>query len=561
MLNQIVITDLAVIDSAELELQPGFTVLTGETGAGKSILVDALALALGARADSKAIRAGAKRCEVTVSVAAGDRPEIGRWLATQDLDADDDCLIRRVVTAEGRSRGYVNGHPVTMQTLQDLGEQLIDICGQQAHQRLRHRGVQREILDQFGQHAALAAEVGRVHADWQHAQEQLDHLLAADDQRESRQELLGFQLRELTALNLKPGELAQLEEEFSLLSNSSRLEADLQIALEMIYTADEGAAHTHVAKARQSLEKLSALTPKLHNTSKLLGEAEALLSEVADDVRHQLDRIEHDPEREQVIADRIAEARALARKHQIDADALAELTQKLSAELADLDASDSRIASLRADAASLAKKLRQVARKLSKAREEAAQNLETTVTANMQELGMPGGRFLVSLTSNDDEMPSAHGTESVEFQVAANPGQPAGALARAASGGELSRISLALQVAVVGIDALSTLIFDEVDAGVGGGVAELVGSRLKELSAGAQVLCVTHLAQVASQADHHLRVVKMTDGSNTRTAVKSLTDDERVEEIARMLGGVKITKRTREHAREMLNLGARQTAG
>ncbi len=561
MLNQIIIKDLAVIDSAELDLQAGFTVLTGETGAGKSILVDALALALGARAESKAIRAGAKRCEVTVNLATADAPEIGRWLADQDLDADDDCLIRRIVTAEGRSRGYVNGHPVTMQTLQELGEQLIDICGQQAHQRLRHRGVQREILDQFGQHAALAADVSRVHADWRDAHERLDRLLTADDQREARQELLGFQLRELAALDLKPGELDQLEEEFGLLSNSSRLEADLQAALDNVYAADEGAAYTSVARARQSLEQLLTIAPSLENTSKLLGEAEALLSEAADDLRHQLDRVEHDPQREEVIADRISEARNLARKHRLDTDELPALVEKLSSELAELDASDARIASMRGEADSLAKKLRQRARKLSKARQKAAQELAATVTANMHELGMPGGQFAVSLTGNDDSMPSAYGAESVEFQVAANPGQPAGAIARAASGGELSRISLALQVAVVNMDALNTLIFDEVDAGVGGGVAELVGARLKELSAGQQVLCVTHLAQVASQADHHLRVVKMTDGSNTRTVVKPLTDDERVEEIARMLGGVQITKRTREHAREMLSLGTRRSAG
>jgi len=562
MLDQLLIRNLAVIDAAEIELGAGFTVLTGETGAGKSILVDALALALGARADSKAVRTGAKRCEVTARFRTTDESLLAQWLARHDLDSDDnECLVRRVVGADGRSRGYINNQPVTMQTLQALGEQLLDICGQQAHQRLRHRTAQRELLDAFGDHAGLLDELQTVHAQWRAAREQLDQLTGDQQQRNERIELLGFQLRELDALNLKAGEIDELETELAQLANSGRIESALREALELLYDAEQGSAQAVTTHARQRIEDLLEVQPALGAPAGLLAEAQALLVESADELRVQLDAVEHDPAREALIGDRLDEARTLARKHRVDPGELPDKAEQLRTELDSLDASDDRLETLRGREAKLADQLRKQAGRLSAARRRAAGDLEESVTDRMQTLGMTGGRFSIALSELGEDPPGPLGDERVEFEVAANPGQAGGPLARVASGGELARISLALQVAARGIEGLATLIFDEVDSGVGGGVAEIVGTQLRELSDGRQVLCVTHLPQVASQADHHLRVVKVSDGETTRTAVKPLTRDERVEEIARMLGGVEITGATREHAREMLDSGTGRRAG
>ncbi|MDJ0929188.1 MAG: DNA repair protein RecN [Gammaproteobacteria bacterium] len=556
MLTQLHIRNLAVIDAAELEFGDGLTVLTGETGAGKSIMVDALALALGARADSKAIRAGADRCEVTVGFEFAGASPLCEWLEARDLAAGDECLVRRVITSEGRSRGYVNGQPVTMQTLQELGELLLDICGQQDHQRLRHRAVQRKLLDRFGDHDAELRAMAEAHAAWRAARDERDRLLAAGEDLAARHELLSFQVRELEALNLAADEYPELEREERRLAHGSRIESGLRTALDAIYEADEGSAHGAIGRNRQALEDLLELDQDLEPIARLLAESEVLLSEAADGLRDSLQRNEHDPAREQTVAERVASARSLARKHRCEPAELPDLARRLAVDLEEIDARDDRLAQAETELAQRRTMLETCATRLSNARRTAGGRLADAVTANMQQLGMSGGRFLVELPSNKAAEIAAWGAESVEFQVAVNPGQPPGPLARVASGGELSRISLALQVVTLGDDPGGTLIFDEVDAGVGGGVAEIVGMQLQSLSRNGQVLCVTHLAQVASHADQHLKVTKLTDGQTTRTAVKALAKDERVEEIARMLGGVEITSRTRDHAREILDLAA-----
>ena len=556
MLTQLHIHNLAVIDAAELEFGRGLTVLTGETGAGKSIMVDALALALGARADSKAIRAGTDRCEVTVGFELGGASPLRAWLREHDLEAGDECLVRRVITSEGRSRGYVNGQPVTMQTLQEIGELLLDICGQQDHQRLRHRSVQRRLLDRFGGHDARLQATAEAHAAWRAARDERDRLLTAGEDLAARRDLLSFQLRELQALNLADGEYAELEREERRLAHGARIESGLRAALNAIYEADEGSAHGAIGRHRQTIETLLELDPDLEPVTTLLSESEVLLSEAADGLRHSLQRNEHDPAREQTVAERVASARALARKHRCEPGELPALAERLATDLDELDARDDLLAAAETELQQRRETLDSCATQLSTARRKAGARLADAVTANMQQLGMTGGRFLVELQPTKADEIAAWGAETVEFQVAINPGQPPGPLARVASGGELSRISLALQVVTLGDDPSGTLIFDEVDAGVGGGVAEIVGMQLQSLSRNGQVLCVTHLAQVASHADRHLKVTKFTDGQTTRTAVKPLVSDERVEEIARMLGGVEITSRTRAHAREILDLAA-----
>ena len=555
MLAHLTIHNLAVVDEVELELAPGFNVLTGETGAGKSILVDALALALGERADSRAIRKGAARCEITAGFNIGDRPDLLDWLRDNDLDDEADCILRRIVTAEGRSRGYVNGRAVPMQTLKNIGERLVDICGQQSHQSLRHARVQRDIVDQTGDHENLVATMSDSFEKLRRAREELDLLTGDQNDRIARQELLGYQVDELQSLALQPGELEQLEREHALISNSARLTEGLSLALDRLYEAESGGAQATIHQVNEQLKELAQIDRELEPVIEMLGESEILVSEAVAALRDQARDTDHDPRRLVNLEQRISSIYELARKHRVDASTLPELTMKLAQDLENLRSSDERVTELREIATHLEAEVQDVARSLTGKRQRAAKKLAALVTENMRGLGMPGGVFAVQFHRLDPV--GSAGAERVEFMVSINPGQLPAPVATAASGGELSRISLAIQVVAMGANTSPTLIFDEVDAGVGGGVAEIVGTRLRELSAQRQVLCVTHLPQVACQADHHLRVSKMTDGETTRTSVNSLNSGERVEEIARMLGGVEITDRTRAHAGEMLDAARR----
>ncbi len=556
MLQSLHIRNLAIIDAVELEFGEGLSVLTGETGAGKSILVDALALVLGQRADSRVVRAGSERCEIAAAFSVSADSALQRWLASQDLDAGEACLVRRVITTEGRSRGYLNGQPVTMQTLQAAGELVLDICGQQAHQQLRHRSAQRDLLDRFGGHGELLAELQQAHTAWRAASERLAALATDEAELEARRELLGYQLRELEALNLAAGEYPALAREARRLGQAARIAEGLQSSLDAIYSGDEVNAHALVARGRRQVEGLAELDPDLEGAVELLAEAEVLLAEAADGLRQGLARNEHDPARAQSVADRVAEARALARKHRCEPEALPAVGEQLATALAGLEHRDRQLAETEAELAREGAAMQAAARRLTRARENAADALAEAVTANMQQLGMAGGRFAVRLEPLPEGRVSAQGAERVEFLVTTNPGQPPAALARVASGGELSRISLALQVVAAGDGLAGTLVFDEVDAGVGGAVADMVGRQLSRLASRSQVLCVTHLPQVAVHADQHFRVSKISDGKSTRTRVNILKRGERIEEIARMLGGLKITARSREHAREMLEAAA-----
>lgn len=552
VLTRLHISNLAVIDELELEFTPGMTTLTGETGAGKSILVDALALALGERADSQAVRMNTPRCTVTASFDPGSRPDITAWLAAHDLDADDECILRRIVTTDGRSRGYINGNGVPMQTLRELGEQLVDICGQQAHQSLRHPRIQRQILDEFGQHGKRLDRMAAAYDRWQALQDEFTTLDAARQQRTARLDLLTYQVAELNALELTDETLAALERDHARTSNAGRIADALGIAVERLYEADDGSAHAAVCAARRELAELASFDDGLDPMIDMLAEAEILLAETAESLRRHGEQVEHDPARLQQLEERLGDIHELARKHRVETRELPALATRLTAELTTLEGSGERLDALAAELSEAEQAMRSAAKDLSAARHETARLLDDRVTSHMQELGMTGGRFQAHIDMLAADKIGPTGSDQIEFRVAINPGQAAGPMARIASGGELSRISLALQVVAMQQTAVPTLIFDEVDSGVGGGVAEIVGSRLRELSGSRQVLCVTHLPQVASQAGNHLRVTKITDGRSTRTTVKPLNPAERIEEIARMLGGVKITDRTRAHAEEML---------
>ena len=551
MLSHLHIRDFAIIDQVELELAAGMTVLTGETGAGKSILVDALGLALGDRADSGAVRHGCERAEVSVSFDITELAAFKEWLHDQGIDAEDECVIRRIITREGRSRGFINNHSVPMQTLQQAGAWLVDIHGQHEHQSLLHRDVQRDLLDDFAGHAALREEVAETYYRWQSLNAQWQTLRQAAADREARLDLLRYQVRELDGLNPAANEAAALEEEHTRLHHANRLLDTCQRALQTLYE-DEGALAAQLGRTTQELTQLQRYDSRLAAPLQLLDEAAIQLDEAAAELRNYADAIDLDPQRLAQVENRLNALHDAARKHRVAIEELPALHERLSAELAALENSDVQLESLRKEIASAAAHYEELARQLGAGRAPAAAKLSNVVSRHIHELGMPGGRFGIVLEPRAAGDYSPHGMEQIEFVVSANPGQPPRPLAKVASGGELSRISLAIQVVAARDVRVPTLIFDEVDAGIGGGVAEMVGKQLRALGGSHQVLCVTHLPQVAALAHHHWQVSKQTRNGATFTAVTALSDTARCEEVARMLGGVEITRHTRAHAKEMI---------
>lgn len=561
MLTRLHIRHLAVLEEIELDLKPGFTVLTGETGAGKSMLVDALALALGERADSGAVRAGADRAEITALFEVGPGSPAEEWLIARDLDSASECHVRRIVTCEGRSRGYINGQQVPMEVLRELGGRLFEICGQHAHHSLAHRVTQREILDAHGGHGPLLAEVSRLHLDWTALESERTALLDSQSAGKARLELIGYQLRELQALNLQAGEAEALEQERLLLANAGRIASGLNEALETLHDAEQSSVHDGLATALRELQALATMDPELRSAVDCLEHARIQLGDAVTQIRRRVGGLEHDPDRQGHVEARLASILELARKHRVEPENLWQLTPALEAEVADLTGSDDRLEAMALESTRLGRLLRLAAGTLSSARSKAAKSLAGTIVKHLHALGMPAACFSVRVEPLPAGEVSAAGSDQVVFMISTNAGQTPGLIGKIASGGELSRLSLAIQVAAMAQHGAPTLIFDEVDAGIGGRVAEIVGHSLRRLSAHRQVLCVTHLAQVATQADHHFAVSKSAAGDSTETTVRELSASDRIEEVARMLGGVKITDRTRDHAKEMLRDARPRRAG
>jgi DNA repair protein RecN (Recombination protein N) len=553
MLVHLQIRDFAIIDAVELELEGGLTALTGETGAGKSIVVDAVMLALGARASADAVRHGAERAEITATFEIAGNAAVRRWLEEQSVDAEGgEIVLRRVLGRDGRSRQYVNGQALPAQPVRELGELLIEIHGQQEFQSLVRRDAQRALLDAHGGHDALLAPVAQAAGEWRDLQEERAALADRARDRAARLELLRYQAGELEALALAPGEVASLSEERTRLANRGRLAEAAQAALALGYEGDGADAHALAARAATQLRAAAALDARLGEPLGFLEESVIGLAEAGARLSSYLEALDADPARQESVERRLAAIEELARKHRVGAQALPQQLDRLREEQAALEQSEQRLGGLDERIALALARYREAAGRLSAARQSAARKLGGAVTALMRRLGMPGGRFDIALESGAGDQPAAGGDERVEFLVSANAGQPVRPVAKVASGGELSRISLAVQVAGAARHDTTCMIFDEVDAGIGGGVAEIVGRALRDLGGRGQVLCVTHLAQVASQAHRQLRVTKLSDGRTSRTAVAALARDERVEELARMLGGVEITRKARDHAREML---------
>lgn len=553
MLNHIHIKDFAIVDEVELDLNSGMSVLTGETGAGKSILLDALGLALGDRADSDMVRHGADRAEISVDFDIATMKDVNAWLQERELDSTEQCQLRRTIGKDGRSRGYINGSPVTLGLMRELGEQLVDIHGQHEHQSMMRKENQRALLDDYAQHQSLLREVGQLYFKWSRLNEEFNNLSQADEDRTARQELLSFQVRELDSLALAEGEFEQMEEEYARLSNASSLIEVCNFASTALYESDEGSIHDQLGRVESRLNQLRDFDPKLGEMADLINSAAIQIHEAASELGHHLDSLDLDPARLQELEQRISSVHELGRKHHIDPESVHTLLQILSEELSGMENADQRLAQLQGEIASAASDYEAAATILSDSRYKAAVQLDQLVTQNMQELGMKGGSFSIRLSPLEANKYSAHGAEQVDFLVSANPGQPEKLLSKVASGGELSRISLAIQVIVASNARIPSLIFDEVDVGIGGGIAEIVGRKLRALGEHAQVLCVTHQPQVAALAHHHLQVSKQNNKGVTHTGVELLNEGERVVEVARMLGGVEITSQTLSHAKEMID--------
>jgi len=558
MLQSLQVRNFAIVDEVNVDFAPGMTVLTGETGAGKSILVDALGLVLGERGGLGIVREGTQRAEFSAEFDLSDHLVAREWLAEQALDMDSECILRRVIAADGRSRAFINGNAVSLQSLKSLGELLLDIHGQHFHQSLGHRDVQRNLLDHFGGLQSLLDDCANAFSSWRTLADELADVSAAYADREARLELLEFQVQEFDALDLQPEELPSLKAERQKLQNSGRLADGLSRVLNDMYDGESATAQSLLATACQTLSSLSSYDDALEPARQLLEEAGIQVAEATDLLRRYSEGLDADPNRQEWIEERLDAIQSIARKHKVEADDLGEVHSRLRTQLDELRNAGERSAQLGKDVADAETQYLKIAGDLSARRRSAASEFATAVTSAMAGLGMPGGVFEVSVQSGSPEEARAWGTDSIDYLISANPGQKPTALAKVASGGELSRMSLSIQVIASDGSQIPTMVFDEVDSGVGGGVAEMVGRRLCELGANRQVLCVTHLAQVAVQADNHFRINKITDGKSTRISVAALNKDERIEELARMIGGVEITQHTRDHAAEMLAKGGRK---
>jgi len=550
MLRRLTIHDFVLVDRLELEFASGFGTLTGETGAGKSILVDALAFALGERADSGLIRTGSERSEVTVEFDLQGAPAAADWLREHELDNDEGLLLRRVIDRQGRSRAYLNGSPVTLAQLREVAESLVDIHGQHAHQSLLRTDAQRALLDAHARLDTLRAEVSLAWRRWRDAQALLEASASDAQALASEREALEWQLRELDSLAFAPSEWDTVNLEHKRLAHAASLLDGARFALTLL-AEDDSACEAQVNTAASRVEALAEYDPALSEVAALLQSARAELGEAVSALRRYADRVDLDPRRLGEIEHRIDAVLGCARKYRITPDGLPALLERSRARLAVL-AESADVAALQARAEQTGADYGTLAKRLSQARSAAAGELALEVSRVMQQLALGGGRFEIGLVAIAGG--SAHGLEQVEFRIAGLAGSESRAMAKVASGGELSRISLAVQVVTSQAASVPTLIFDEVDVGIGGGVAEVVGRLLNELGRERQVLCVTHLPQVAARANWQWQVSKSTRNGEMLSRVVALDDDARVEELARMLGGVEITAITRQHAKEMLSI-------
>ncbi len=551
MLQTLFVKDFAIVGEAEIGFRPGLTVVTGETGAGKSLLVDALLLLAGQRAEAGVVRHGCERAELIAEFDLGDAPAAAAWLAAEEFDDDGACQLRRVIRSEGNSRAWINGRPATLSQLQALGEKLLEVHGQHEHQALLDRASQLSLLDAYGDHDEALRRVAAIAAQWRRIDAQMRALDNGADHAE-RIALLEHEVGDLERHALAPADLETLNETHRRLANAGQLIQGTSALAELLDGDSEFALSRLTARAQGEAQRLSGVDPELAKVAEMLDGAQIGLGEASATLSRYRDALDLDPVRLAEVEAQIAKLHELGRRHRLPVVELQAHAQRLRAELETLQGAGASLARLERERAASESEFAAAAAALSKLRGATAERLGRDVGALLGELGMAGGRFEAQLEPADRKAPDAQGLERVEFLVSANPGQPLRALRKVASGGELSRISLAIEVAALGLDEVGTMVFDEVDSGIGGAVAEVVGQKLRRLGDKRQVLCVTHLPQVAAQGHQHLRVAKSSDGESTLTNIEVLAGNGRRDEIARMLGGVAITRETLAHAKQML---------
>lgn len=555
MLQHLSIRNFATVDKLEIDFEPGMTAITGETGAGKSIILGALGLTLGDRADKTVIRPGASKTDLSAEFAIQDIAQAGDWLADNDLQLEGDsqtCLLRRVINDDGRSRAYINGSVVTLANLKTLGEMLLDIHGQHEHQSLLRRATHIRLLDEFAVESKLLAQLHSTWRQWQQNFQQMDALRQQSADNSAESQLLSYQLTELDEMNIEAGEIDKLEAEFKSLSHADDTLAAVNSALALCDDSEDGNANSLLNQARTVLERLPPQSGRLTTIKELLETAGIQLQEAVSELNAFNAEFDADPQRLEAINERLGDLHAVARKHRIKPDELTDLINDLRSQLDKLENCDAELEKLAANDKLLREQYAQLAGEVSKQRKKGASKLAKAVNERLQALSMPHASVEVSLTATDPDKLSQQGLESVEFLVSTNPGQAPQPLGKIASGGELSRISLAIQVITAQTSHVPSLVFDEVDVGIGGGVAKVVGEQLRQLGERAQILCVTHQAQVAGQGHHHLLVSKQSDKKSTLTRITKLEGEEVIKEVARMLGGEAYSAESLAHAEQMV---------
>ena len=552
MITHLSVRHLAVVDDLEISFENGMTSLTGETGAGKSLVVDALGLVLGDRADSKMVRHGCERAEISTSLELTNNQALKNWLIEQQLDEDDLCELRRTVTKEGRSRAYINGRSVSLTQLKAVSEHTIDIHGQHAHQSLIRPEVQKEILDIVADNKVLLKELKTVYSDWQNCKQQLQQLQQNNQEQTAHLELLKYQVAELEKFELSDEAINSLLKEQSQLANASQFLSNAESAVYQLFDQEPGNIYGTVSHIIADLENAQDIEPRFASAVESLNGALIQLDEAGSELRHYTDHTDIDPQRLQEVETIVSNLHDLARKHQVEIEQLPSRYQTLCDELASINHASDSEAKLIDELEKYQQHCVSLSSKISDRRIAAASPLAQEITESIRQLAMPAGEIQFNVIANPEQHFNETGFDTVQLLVRTNPGQDFGELAKVASGGELARISLSIQVATASNRTVPTLVFDEVDVGIGGSVAEIVGKHLRNLAKQRQVICITHLPQVASQAHQQLQVSKSHAENSTHIEINQLTEKQRIEEIARMLGGVNLTEKTCLHAEEML---------
>jgi DNA repair protein RecN (Recombination protein N) len=552
MLSELKISNFAIADNLDIEFKKGLTSITGETGAGKSIMIDALALALGERADSKSIGSKSDKAQIIASFDIQKNKSAQQWLQDKSLEADGECIVRRTLSKDGKSRAFINGVPSPLQDLKSLAEQLVNIHSQHQHQQLLKKDTHRELLDAYSENQLLAKAVKNQFEQWQEVAKRLEQLQNNQSESLARIEFLNYQLEELDELNLQENEYKHLSEEHKKLANIDQDIALSHEALTLISRQEDFNALSALYKSLEIFQSLSQKHLNLRPSVDSLQNALIQVEECEKDLEHHLEELENNPERLDEIDQRLSKAHQLARKHQIKAEQLFEFHQRLKLERDQLENSDETLAELEQQCEALEKVFFDSASQLSQKRKTGAKKLDKAISKHFKDLGMENASIQTQIADNDKA--SASGIDDIEILIATNPGQTPQSLSKIASGGELSRISLAIQVNFAKKTSIPCLIFDEVDVGIGGATAEVVGKLLREIAKHSQVICITHLAQVAAQGQQHYKIEKLNKQSESTTQVKALNKSDRVTEIARMIGGVELTQKTQSHAKEMLKL-------